>query len=276
MRTRTHRSFTLIELLVVIAIIAVLASMLLPVLSSARESARGALCINNLKQIGLLFTMYEGENDSSFPRTRTYTNGSWSAGPKNQDGWAWKLAEVQLGVTLPSAAYLLPEQMPDKTPFVCPTINSRVWGFGNRLRSRTYGCTYGANYRWASDFNTENQYWSNIGWPIAKFSTISRTDFPLILDIGIGGRFVSGGYNNTELSYPDRMNDFYFSGGGTEAFPGFWHGSNSSPFTGKTNQLSIDGSVISIDANAVSRFPVNTTAASHPYFFNLDISQPLP
>jgi prepilin-type processing-associated H-X9-DG protein len=53
----------LIELLVVIAIIAILAAMLLPSLSSARESARGAACLNNLKQCGLLMQLYAGDNN---------------------------------------------------------------------------------------------------------------------------------------------------------------------------------------------------------------------
>ncbi len=75
-----QRAFTLLELLIVIAIIATLAAILFPVFAQAKEAAKKASCISNLKQISLAFLMYTSDYEDVFPHSYDYrdlSTGLW-------------------------------------------------------------------------------------------------------------------------------------------------------------------------------------------------------
>jgi prepilin-type N-terminal cleavage/methylation domain-containing protein/prepilin-type processing-associated H-X9-DG protein len=128
-RAGKKRGFTLIELLVVIGIIALLAAILMPSLANARELAKGAACLSNLKNIGSGLMVYNSDNKGFFPSSYHYINGASSGG--GYHNWTSDLTpdEYTLGVT--SGKY--PKYAEQ---FICPSHTPGGWAPSNFTTTR--------------------------------------------------------------------------------------------------------------------------------------------
>lgn len=133
--SRQENGFTLIELLVVIAVISILAALLFPVFSRARESARRVGCISNLRQLGQAFLMYTQDYDESLPNASDGPAGAGRTGawvyfntfPANDTSLNNHSFNVKQGSLI---SYVKNDQI-----FICPTD-----GEGKRS-----GVSYSAN-----------------------------------------------------------------------------------------------------------------------------------
>ena len=135
--TRKH-GFTLIELLVVIAIISILAAILFPVFARARESARRASCLSNLKQIGLAIIQYTQDYDERYPAA---LDGPMGGPYKTQTKAGWPGAKFRINGSshLVSWMDMIFPYVKSTQIFVCPSQPDSHTLTGGYLDASSYG-----------------------------------------------------------------------------------------------------------------------------------------
>jgi len=167
--SKKNGGFTLIELLVVIAIISILASILFPVFARARENARRASCMSNLKQFGLALMQYTQDYDGQYPKYSDVNlhppvapdppGGYYASNPLN--GYTW----CQL--TYPYHKSL--------NIFFCPSTSQRdAGGVNTKISQKNYGA---------------NAYVMGAGTPLNESALSSPSSTYLIMDSGWIGAY---------------------------------------------------------------------------------------
>jgi prepilin-type N-terminal cleavage/methylation domain-containing protein len=161
---RTRNGFTLIELLVVIAIIAILASLLLPVLQSAKQKAYVGSCINNQKQLMLAWLLYAEDANDFIVGGGIGNNTNWINTPNPVGSSATDLNSALRAVNDAWNTAALAKYAPNSAIQNCPSdprtripVPNGVNGLGQHWAYQSYSVAGGAN---AGGFQVESKNWT--------------------------------------------------------------------------------------------------------------------
>jgi len=131
MKQQQKKAFTLIELLVVIAIIAILAAMLLPALAAAKRKAQKINCTNNLKQNGLAFRIWEGDNNDRYSMAVSKTSGGANEFLSHSSGGATPTGPSGGNNLCPGMAFMvMSNELSTPKVLFCPSDNIHTAGSG--------------------------------------------------------------------------------------------------------------------------------------------------
>jgi len=140
-----RRGFTLIELLVVVAIVAILAAIIFPVFTNARERARQIKCVSNLRQLSTGFLMYMDENGGGMPSLSRYVDG-YTRGISNPPmDWCGSF-NTQVGCLVYPRKGSLFRYVRSEQVYLCPS-DYNVLAEGLIVKTKYYKLSYDVNYQ---------------------------------------------------------------------------------------------------------------------------------